>query len=166
MSGSQRKQLIADRDERILAKIKQGRSVRAIAADEGYEADYTGKLCAKLATQYGVKYDPEGKREAHPNELPPGLSDRTGFFRRNAATKLYLWALKSKKHPLEVCREVGIAQAGQRAAKKTHGPFDWHLSHLDRWSETLGVSFEELILDLTFPPETAARMKTCLKKQD
>lgn len=161
--GSQRDQLLAERDSRLVEMMKQGRPVKAIAELEGLEADYTGKLCAALAKRHGINYHPEGKRQQHPNALPAGLSDRTNGFRRRAATAFYLWALKTKKHPLELCRATGLTQAAQRTATKAHGPFNWHLSQLDRWAEAMGVSFEELILDLTFDPETAARMKSCLK---
>lgn len=162
--GSQRENLLAERDARLVEKMKQGRSIRAIAVDEGLEPDYAGKVCAALAREHNIDYHPDGKRKQHGNTVPPGLSDRTNRFRRQASTLLDLWRIRTKKHALEVCRDVGLTQTAQRTATKSHGPFDWHLSHLDRWSEAMGVSFEELILDLTFDTETAARMKACLKK--
>lgn len=163
--GSQRDQLLAEREARLLKAMEQNRPLKAIAELEGLEVDYTGKMCAALAKQHGIDYKPEGKRQQHSNALPPGLSSRSDGFRRRAATALYLWTVKTKKHPLQICCETGLTQAAQRTATKAHGPFNWHLSHLDRWAEAMGVSFEELILDLTFDPETAARMKTCLKSK-
>lgn len=162
--GAQRDQLLEQRDFRLVEFMKQGRSIRAIATLEGLESDYTGKLCHSLAKQHNIDYHPEGKRKQHENTVPPGLSDRTNGFRRRAANAFYLWVVRSKKHFLEICRETGLTQANQRTATKTHGPHDWKLSQLDRWSEAMGVPFEELILDLTFDPETAARMKACLRK--
>jgi hypothetical protein len=141
--------------------MQEGRSLRAIATLEGLEPDYTGKLCNALAKSHGITYNVEGR---HENAVPPGLSDRTNGFRRRAATVLYLWIVRSKKHRYEVCRDTGLTQTNQRTATKAHGPFDWHLSQLDRWSAAMGVTFEELILDLTFDAETATRMKACLKK--
>lgn len=164
--GSQCEQLLSERNSRLVALMKQGRPIRAIAELEGLEPDYTGKVCANLAKQHGLTYKPEGKRQQHPNALPVGLSDRTAGFRRRASTRFELWAVRTKKHPLELCRDTGLTRTAQRAATKPHGPFNWHLSHLDRWCEAMGVTFEELILDLTFDPETAARMKKCLQKND
>lgn len=162
--GAQRDELLTERDSRLLEMMKQGRPIRAMAKLEGLEPDYAGKICAGLAKQHGIDYHPEGKRQQHKNALPPGLSDRTSGFRRRAATALYLWVLRSKRHPLEVCRDTGLSQAGQRAACLAHGPYDWSLSELDRWSQAMNVTFEELILDLTFDEQTATRMKACLKK--
>lgn len=162
--GAQRDHLLEERDARLVEFMKQGRSIRAIAVLEGLEPDYTGKLCKALATQHGLSYCPEGKRQQHQNTVPPGLTEATNGFRRRAANLLYLWTVRSKKHSLEICRETGLTQANQRTATKPHGPHDWHLSQLDRWSTAMGVSFEELILDLTFDAETAKRMKACLKK--
>lgn len=162
--GSQRDNLLMERDARLIEKMERGRPIRAIAIDEGLEPDYAGKICANLARKHGIDYAPSGKRQQHVNALPPGLSESTDRFRRTAATKLYLWAFQKHKHFLEVCRDTGLTQAAQRAATKSHGPHDWHLSQLDRWAAAMNVPFEELILDLTFDPATAARMKTCLKK--
>ena len=163
--GAQRDELLAERDARIIEQMKRGVPIRSIAIAEGLEADYAGKICARLADQHAVNYQPEGKRQAHENAVPLGLSELTNRFRRNAATKLYLWKINHKKHFLEVCRDTGLTQAAQRSAEKAHGPYDWHLSQLDRWATAMGVSFEDLMLELMFDPATAARMKACLNQK-
>lgn len=158
------KELIEVRDARIIEMIKQGRAITAIAAAEGYDADYTRKMVKTLALKHGLSVKCETKRNQHANAVPTGLSDRTASFRKRAAARFYFWVTREKKHHLAVTGETGIKQSVQKVLRdKPHGPYDWTLSNLDRWSHTLGVSFEELILDLTFDPETAARMKKCLK---
>lgn len=160
--GAQRDSLLEARDKRIVEQMKRGAPIRSIAILEGLEPDYAGKVCAKLASELSINYQPLGKRQQHDNTLPLGLSTLTDRFRRNAATKLYLWKINQKKHFLEVCRETGLTQAAQRAAEKPQGPFDWHLSHIDRWATSMGMSFEDLMLELMFDAATAERMKACL----
>jgi hypothetical protein len=160
--GEQRKQLLSERDQRIVQFMKERLSVAHIADLEGIEEDYARKATRRLAAQEGIEYNPakETSREI--------LTDASRQFRIGMAKIVSELRDAPGAHPLEIARDTGLTQAAQVAATQraensnvgyTH---DYKLSQLERIAATRGDDFRRMMLRALLTREEWLMVAKCL----
>lgn len=155
--GEQRKQLLAERDERIITFMRQNRPIEAIAKIEGLAADYCRKATRRLATEHSIDYSPA--KEAAPSLL----GEATRRFRNNLANVLYIFRNKPGQHPLAVAKTTGLTQAQQILAEERGGQHDYALSELERLAAATEQDFTRMMIIALLKGPTEAE-QTRLKK--
>lgn len=138
--GELREKLLSDRDARIVAFMKQNRSVAAIAALEGLEIDYCRKAVNGLKKSHVPDYQPISNDRGHK------FADDSRQFRNNLSNLVADYRNRPDKHYLDLCHELGLTQSQQVLATEKGGQHDFTLSQLERLAEQLDMSFPRLLL--------------------
>lgn len=155
--GEQRKQLLNERDERIIKFMHEQLPVANIAELEGLEEDYTRKATRRLAVEHDIDYKPVK------NQNGAGLlTEATRYFRNNIANRLYALRNKPGQHPLAVARDTGLTQAQQVAASERGGLHDYKLSQLERIAAMSGDDFKLMMLKALLTPDEYQKVARCL----
>lgn len=154
--GEQRKQLLQERDERIVTFMRQQRPIAVIAELEGLEADYCRKACKRLAAEHGIDYDPNSE------PVSPALSDASRRLRNHMANVLYAYRNAPNRHQLEVARDTGLTQSQQLIATERGGRHDYKLSQLERIAAATGQPFTKMMLRALLTPDEYQRVARCL----
>jgi transposase-like protein len=138
--GVQRKVLLEERDEAIVAFMERGRPVAAIAELLGLEENYCRKATRRLAEERGLDYKPV---KEPPTAL---LSEASRRLRNNLANLLYDYRNKPGRHQLEVARDTGLTQAQQILATERGGQHNFKLSELERVATATGQDFTRMLI--------------------
>lgn len=144
-TADERAAAIKARDDLLLEAIRDGLSVKAIAARIGVEEDYAKRERRRLATEHGVVVD-----EGSSPEVPYGITPGTKTMRSRLGTILYDLANRRKMHPVELAFHTGVTQKAQTKAinSKSFNAHDWKLSELERLAALTGKDFKTLMKEL------------------
>lgn len=154
--GSQRKNLLNDRDERILEHMRRQRPVASIAEIEGLEPLYCRKATHRLAAEHGLEYVPEKEQ--------PGwlLSDQSRPLRNYLGDLVYDLRNQPGRHPLEVCPLTGLTQSEQILAIEKGGRHDYKVSQIERIIKASDRQFKKAMLRALLTREEFAMVSKCL----
>lgn len=152
--GEQRQKLLEERDDRIAEFMRQKRSVASIAKLEGLEELYARKAINRIAAERGIEYDPD-------KEVPGGLlTDQSREYRSRLANMIYDY--RSKNHPIQVARDIGLTQAQQLHATERGGRHDASISTIERLAAARGENFTVTQLKLLLTKEQFQIVAKCL----
>ena len=147
--GQAEKRAAADkkRTDIIVQGIKDGMSVKALAARIGVEEDYAKRLRKTAAADHGLTVA-EGESPA----TPFGFTADSADFRLRLRNKLVNLVEMHGHHPVEVAMMVGISEKAQkRNAGKASNNHDWKISELERLAAAYNMTFLELMAEVTRP---------------
>ena len=148
--GQAEKRAAADqkRSDIILQAIKDGMSVKALAARIGVEEDYAKKLRRQVAAKHGLT-----TTDGESPELAFGLAESgdSYLFRNRVANMLVDLVDRDGLHPVEVAMQTGVPEKAQTKSKTKPYPHDWKLSELERLAAFKGMTFIELMEKLIKP---------------
>ncbi len=137
---------MSKRDNLIIEAIKEGLSVKEIAARVGVEEDYAKKLRAKLARQHGLTVT----AGSTPSQTY-GMTEDSMVMRGRLMNKLSNLVNIQGIHPVEVALMTGVTQTAQTENRVRPWTYDWKLSELERLAAVEGVSISELLLEVIGP---------------
>lgn len=154
--GEQRRQLLQERDDRIVAFMRQGRPVSAIAELESLEEDYTRKACRRLAAEHGLDYKPT------PEMASASITEASRPFRNHMANVVARFRDQPGRHQLEVARETGLTQMQQKAATTRPNLYNWTLTQLERTARATGQDFTLMMLRALLTADQFEKVRRCL----
>lgn len=156
MSQTPFKKLDAEREARLLDYIKQNMTAEEIGEREGWETYYALNKRNALARKHGL---PVPSKPQQNKRTPYGLTTDTVQLRLELGNRLANWQQDTKRHHLEVARDVGIGMRDQTLATvQSHNSFNWKLSNIERLAKQLGMSSTKLLL-LGLQKDLEARAK-------
>jgi len=139
-------ELVGERPDIILAHLRNGLTAKEIAEREGLDVATTGKTVGKLRELH-PDLPPEGKRDA----VPFGLTVQSQMMRTQLG--YIVDDLRRKYHQTELAKIIGMTNAEQRRASPYKMQHDWKLSQLERVAAELGLTFEQLMQKVMYPPK-------------
>lgn len=144
--AEQRALAVQQRDDRIIEGIKQGLSVKEIAARVGVDEDYAKTLRRQLAQQHGLTIG-----SGSTPELPFGITERSRILRARLSLKLANLTDQRGLHPVEVAYSVGVPQKAQAENRSSPYGHDWKLSELERLAALEGKDVIQLLQEILRP---------------
>jgi len=148
-TADERAAAIKARDDLLLEAIRDGLSVKAIAARIGVEEDYAKRERRRLAAEHGLNAG-----EGSTPEMPFGLTRATAALRMKLGTILVRLTDRKRLHPVEIAFHTGVTQKAQTKASSkdakgnVYNAYDWKLSELERLASLTGKDFKTLMKEL------------------
>ena len=154
--GEQRKQLLQERDDRIVEFMRQNRPIAAIAELEGLAEDYARKAVKRLEAQHGIDYKPQSE------PAPVGVTEDSRLLRNHLANVLARYRDEPGRHQLEVCTATGLTQAQQVAATQRPNDHNWTLAQMERTARATGQDFTPMMLRALLTRDQYEKVRKCL----
>src|SRR3546814_1339820 len=84
-----RRALLDEREDQILALLKEKTSVRAISMLVGMPFDYCKTMCLELVKKHGLDYDSKEAAVADRDKMPVGVTSDSDLVRHRLADLMY-----------------------------------------------------------------------------
>lgn len=156
--GAIRREKLEQRYDDFAQFMRDKTPIAIIADIYGLEPDQVRKTCRRIAAERGIDYKPV---RAADDALPPGMTDASRTLRNHLANTLDKHKVASD-HRLDVCREIGLTQAAQKAATTRPNPHNWSLSQIERLADSTGQDFTVMVLQGLLSPTRFEKVMRCL----
>ncbi len=136
-----RRALLNEREEQILALLKEKASFKAISRLVGMPLDHCKVTCYEIIRKYELDYDSAEASKADQEKLPVGITSDSNTVRHRLADLMY--NARERDHALTISMATGLSAKQQRLASERPYRHNWTLGELERFARYLDIPFAD-----------------------
>ncbi|WOF44304.1 hypothetical protein KNJ79_05075 [Sphingopyxis indica] len=136
-----RQSLLDEREDQILALLKEKTSLKAISMLVGMPLDHCKVTCYEIIKKHGLDYDSAEAAKAERDKMPVGITSDSDMVRHRLANLMY--DARQRDHALTISMATGLSAKQQRLASERPYRHNWTLAELERFARYLDTPFPE-----------------------
>lgn len=136
-----RQALLDEREDQILALLKEGTSLKAISQLVGMPQDHCKVVCYELIKKHDLPYNSAEAAKADQDKMPVGITSDSDLVRHRLANIMY--DARQNAHALTICMATGLSAKQQRIASERPYRHNWTLGEMERFARYLEIPFPE-----------------------